>query len=143
MRHPEIQSKLAQELDDVVGRKRQPGLADQDKMPYTLAFINEVHRKASIVPLGVQHWTNSDVEVGRFTIPKDSIVVPNLWEVHHDPDTWTDPNVFRPERFLNSEAEFVNRDQDHSFQRGSTEMPRGNIGQSGDLPLSDQSHPEL
>ena len=28
MRYPEIQSKLAQELDDVVGRRRQPGLAE-------------------------------------------------------------------------------------------------------------------
>ena len=123
MRHPEIQSKLAEELDEVVGRERQPELADQEEMPFTLAFINEVHRKASIVPLGVQHWTNSDVRVGGFTIPKDSIVVPNLWEVHHDPDTWTDPDVFRPERFLNSRGEFVKSERVIPFSIGARRCP--------------------
>ena len=123
MRHPEIQAKLARELDDVVGGERQPGLSDQDKMPYTLAFINEVHRKASIVPLGVQHWTKSDVRVGGFMIPKDSIVVPNLWEVHHDPNTWTDPDVFRPERFLNSRGEFVKSEHVIPFSIGARRCP--------------------
>ena len=56
-------------------------------------------------------------------MPKDSIVVPNLWEVHHDPDTWTDPNVFRPERFLNSDTEFVNTDQVIPFSVGARRCP--------------------
>ena len=49
--------------------------------------------------------------------------MPNLWEVHHDPDTWTDPNVFRPERFLNSDTEFVNTDQVIPFSVGARRCP--------------------
>ena len=92
-------------------------------MPYTCAFISEVHRKASLVPLAVQHWTNKDVNVGGFTIPKDSIVVPNIWEVHHDPDIWTDPDAFRPERFLNDKGEFVKSEFVIPFSIGTRRCP--------------------
>ena len=123
MRHPEIQTKIQRELDAGVGRDRQPALSDQGSMPYTCAFISEVHRKASLVPLAVQHWTNKDVNVGGFTIPKDSIVVPNIWEVHHDTDTWTDPDAFRPERFINDKGDFVKSEFVIPFSIGTRRCP--------------------
>ena len=123
MRHPDIQSKLQQELDDNVGPERLPGLMDQASTPYTMAFIDEVHRMASLVPLAVQHWTNKDVKVGNFTIPKDSIVVPNIWEVHHDKETWGDPETFRPERFLSAEGKFVKNERVMPFSLGARRCP--------------------
>ena len=37
-------------------------------------------------------------------IPKDTIVVSNLWYMMHDPDVWDDPYEFKPERFLDTEG---------------------------------------
>ena len=88
-----------------------------------MAFIDEVHRMASVVPLGVQHWTNADVEVGGYTIPKDTIVVPNLWEVHHDPITWGDPDVFRPDRFIDQSGKFVKHEHVIPFSIGARRCP--------------------
>lgn len=32
-------------------------------------------------------------------LPKDSTVVLNVWAMHHNPETWEDPQHFQPERF--------------------------------------------
>ena len=37
-------------------------------------------------------------------IPKDTIVISNLWYMMHDPAVWDDPYEFKPERFLDTEG---------------------------------------
>ena len=41
----------------------------------------------------------SDSEVDGMFLPKGSTVVMNVWAMHHDNDTWKDPEHFIPERF--------------------------------------------
>ncbi|KAI8496642.1 hypothetical protein Bbelb_252970 [Branchiostoma belcheri] len=98
--HPEIQEKVAAELDSVVGRDRLPELSDRQATPYTEATIHEVMRKGSFAPVSLPHTTTVDTTLRGYRIPKGTWIMPNLWALHHDPDTWGDPDVFRPERFL-------------------------------------------
>ena len=37
---------------------------------------------------------------GGYDVPQGTMVLLNLWMMHHDPDNWTDPEDFKPERFL-------------------------------------------
>ena len=65
VKHPDIQEKVAQEVDNVIGRDRLPSLEDFGKLPYTEAALNEVLRFSSVVPLGVPHTTMEDTTLGK------------------------------------------------------------------------------
>ncbi|XP_072040946.1 cytochrome P450 2J4-like [Amphiura filiformis] len=100
MAYPKIQDKVQQEIDNVVGRNRLPNISDKEQMPYTEATLMEIQRIASIVPLGVPHYAAEDCALFGYTIPKNTMIMSNIWAIHHDPATWTDPEIFRPERFI-------------------------------------------
>ena len=44
--------------------------------------------------------TTKDVSVEGYDVPKDSLILANLWGFMKDPDHWEDPMMFRPESFL-------------------------------------------
>jgi len=44
-----------------------------------------------------------------FDILKGTLVFANLYQAHHDPKVWGDPEKFRPERFLNPDGTCMRR----------------------------------
>uniref|UniRef100_A0A3B5B008 Cytochrome P450, family 1, subfamily C, polypeptide 2 n=1 Tax=Stegastes partitus TaxID=144197 RepID=A0A3B5B008_9TELE len=99
-KHPEMQTKLHELVDKVVGRNRLPSIEDRVHMAYLDAFIYETMRFTSFVPVTIPHSTTSDVTVDGLHIPKDTVVFVNQWSVNHDPLKWKDPHIFDPSRFL-------------------------------------------
>lgn len=131
IRNPEVQTKIQAELDKVVGKDRLPNIQDQINTPFTLAFIDEVHRFASHVPLGVQHWTNEDIDLDGFTIPANSMVIPNISEVHHEQGLWGDDrNEFNPDRLLNEEGEYIKRKEIIPYSIGVRRCPGESLAKS-------------
>jgi len=45
-------------------------------------------------------------------------VIVNLWSAHMDPNVWEEPEIFRPDRFLNDIGEVINRDKMIAFSLG-------------------------
>lgn len=101
--HPEIQSKMRAEIDDVIG-SRPVSLADRDKMPFTDAVLTETLRAGNIAPFALPHTASYDVNWNGYLIPKGATIWPCLDSVMNDDDMFTDPEHFKPERFLDSEG---------------------------------------
>ncbi|XP_074088815.1 cytochrome P450 1A2-like [Macrotis lagotis] len=101
---PEVQKKIQEELDEVIGRDRRPLLADKPRLSYLEAFILEMFRHTSFVPFTIPHSTTRATTLNNFYIPKGTCVFMNQWQVNHDPKIWGDPSVFRPERFLSADG---------------------------------------
>ncbi|XP_035315954.1 cytochrome P450 2D27 isoform X2 [Cricetulus griseus] len=116
--HPDVQSRVQQEIDDVIGKVRHPEMADQARMPYTNAVIHEVQRFGDIVPLNVPHMTSRDVEVQGFLIPKGTTLIPNLSSVLKDETVWEKPLHFHPEHFLDAQGRFVKHEAFMPFSAG-------------------------
>jgi cytochrome P450 len=104
--HKKVQEKIQKELDIVVGKDRLPTLDDAKNMSYLQAALCEVLRIASVVSF---IGTNAirDTTIAGYHIPKGTLVCPNLKRMHHDEREWPEPDVFKPERFLDSEEKFV------------------------------------
>ncbi|XP_073483734.1 cytochrome P450 1B1-like [Aquarana catesbeiana] len=109
IRYPDVQRKLQCEVDEFVGRDRLPCIEDQPNLPYVMAFIYELMRFSSFVPVTIPHATTKHTTLMGFYIPKDTVVFVNQWSVNHDSLKWSNPEVFDPNRFLDDKG-FLNKD---------------------------------
>uniref|UniRef100_A0A4W5R990 Cytochrome P450 1A n=1 Tax=Hucho hucho TaxID=62062 RepID=A0A4W5R990_9TELE len=109
VRFPHIQLRLQEEVDKVVYRSRLPTIEDQSQLPYVMAFIYEVMRFTSFVPLTIPHSTITDTTIMGYTILKDTVIFINQWSSNHDPIRWTHPETFDPLRFLEQDSS-LNKD---------------------------------
>ncbi|XP_017749576.1 PREDICTED: cytochrome P450 2D17-like [Rhinopithecus bieti] len=116
--HPDVQRRVQQEIDDVIGQVQRPEMGDQARMPYTTAVIHEVQRFGDIVPLNVPHMTSRDIEVQGFLIPKGTTLFTNLSSVLKDEAVWEKPFRFHPEHFLDAQGHFVKPEAFLPFSAG-------------------------
>nr|ARO89866.1 cytochrome P450 Cyp2u1 [Andrias davidianus] len=108
--NPDIQEKVQAEIDAVIGHDRPPTMTDKSGMPFTEATIMEVQRMTVVVPLSIPHMASETTVFQGYTIPKGSVIVPNLWAVHRDPNIWEKPNDFNPRRFLDENGQVLKKD---------------------------------
>ncbi|KAF8999598.1 cytochrome P450 [Cyathus striatus] len=100
---PETMKKAQAEIDAIIDSNRIPGFEDQITLPYTWALLKETFRWRTIAPFGVPHSvTENDAYKGMF-IPKGSTVYANIYAMTQDEEMFPEPDVFRPERFINTD----------------------------------------
>ncbi|KAJ6548518.1 cytochrome P450 [Mycena capillaripes] len=99
-KYPEVQSKAQAEIDAVVGQNRLPTFEDRQSLPYIEAIYKELLRWHTTAPLAIPHRAMADDVYRNYFIPKDTLVVANVWKFLHDPNVYKDPFIFNPDRFL-------------------------------------------
>ncbi|XP_058189943.1 cytochrome P450 78A3-like [Rhododendron vialii] len=100
--HPNVQSRVHDELDRVVGQSRAISENDITNLVYLPAVIKEVLRLHPPSPL--LSWARlaiTDTTVDGHHIPQGTTAMANIWAIMRDPNVWSDPLEFKPERFVN------------------------------------------
>ncbi|CAO2819338.1 unnamed protein product [Amaranthus hypochondriacus] len=100
VRHPEVQSKVQDELDKVVGKSRPLMESDIPSLNYLQSVIKEVLRLHPPGPL--LSWARlsvTDTTLDGYHIPAGTTAMVNMWAITRDPQIWVDPLRFYPERF--------------------------------------------
>ncbi|KAM0877168.1 hypothetical protein ACQ4PT_035672 [Festuca glaucescens] len=111
IQQPEIQARLRREIDDETTDGAMMSSKSLRSMPYLNAVVMEslrMHPPVCFILRGA-HGEGAKELVGATAMPADGLrVLFNLGDIGRDKATWTDPDEFRPERFLaGGEAENV------------------------------------
>ncbi|XP_044739040.1 cytochrome P450 4C1-like [Chrysoperla carnea] len=97
--HPEIQDKVYNEIQSVLGDNENFGRDDLKKLYYTTMVIKEVSRLFPVAPFIVREVTE-DFPIDKVVLPRGTSVFIGVMYVHRDPNHWEYPNKFYPEHFL-------------------------------------------
>ncbi|TPX32252.1 hypothetical protein SmJEL517_g04589 [Synchytrium microbalum] len=107
--NPTVTAKLLAEIDDRVG-KGEPTMAMLSELKYLDNFVKEVQRLYTVAGFNLRR-PRQDSEICGYMVPKDSVVIINIWAIHtapwiwgitgrdFDPDRWTRPiphNAYLP-----------------------------------------------
>ncbi|KAM5145956.1 cytochrome P450 2F2-like [Mantella aurantiaca] len=126
IKYPEIQDKLHEEIDRVIGRIRDPKVEDRNQMPYMNAIIHEVQRISDVLPLGCIRSAAADVTLHGYNLPKGTDILPLLTTVLHDPSQFETPGEFNVKHFLDENGKFKKNNGFMPFAAGK----RACIGES-------------
>jgi cytochrome P450 len=121
-RHPLVQEALHDEAAaHLAGRA--PRAEDLPHLPLATAVFQEALRLYPPAP-GLARRADEPDEIQGRPVPARAILMPSQWVIHRHPDYWDEPDQFRPERFLSSQAQERPKFAYFPFGGG----PRGCIG---------------
>ncbi|XP_022918199.2 cytochrome P450 4C1-like [Onthophagus taurus] len=124
--YKDVQEKVCEELKDILNEtKRDFNMEDLNEMKYLERVIKESLRLYPSVPF-IGRVLSEDIETpSGYYLPKDTSVLLGIYDMHHDPKYYKDPENFDPDRFL---AENIIGKHPYSYIPFSA-GPRNCIGQ--------------
>ena len=124
--NPKMQQRMYTEIAEQVGNCHAPTTQEMSKLPYVVAFYMEVMRFCNITIQSLPRAATAETKLGGYTIPTNAMLRPDFDSIFADETIWGDPDVFRPDRFLDEYGAFQNNKFFKPFSYG----PRDCLGTS-------------
>ncbi|KAK7453121.1 hypothetical protein CaCOL14_005034 [Colletotrichum acutatum] len=100
VRNPGWFEKLQAEVDSVVGPDRLPTFEDMPRLPLVRACVKETLRYYPITAGGFPHRLTEDDTYNGYHLKKGTVVHAVQWAIQRDPETYPEPELFNPDRWL-------------------------------------------
>jgi cytochrome P450 family 110 len=95
--HPEVRTRVLVELGEAGPSPLEPQRVT--RLEYLDAVCRETLRLTPIVPLVGRRLTRP-MRIGGIDLPGGAVAAPCIYLAHRRPESWSEPERFRPERFL-------------------------------------------
>ncbi|KAH7837410.1 hypothetical protein Vadar_013602 [Vaccinium darrowii] len=129
VKNPNSMKKAQQEVRNKAGNRGAIDENDLQEYPYLQAVIKETMRLHPPAPLLVPHETTQKCNISGYEIPPKTVVHVNAWAIGRDPESWENPEIFSPERFIGSSVDFRGKDFELiPFGAGRRGCPGLNMG---------------
>lgn len=103
--NPTVQEKLFKEIDQFYSRNPGSTLFEvAQSVEYVDMVVQESLRMYPAAPIAARK-TAKNVEINGQIFPKGCAVVLPIMAIHYSPEHWSEPTLFRPERFSKEEKE--------------------------------------
>ena len=106
VKHPRVMKKAQEEVRRVYGNKGYVDESELHQLTYISAIIRETLRLHPPLPLLLPRQTLEACELNGYIIPTKANVMVNVWAIARDPRYWDEPDVFHPERFIDSSIDY-------------------------------------
>ena len=106
LKNPKVMAKAQAEVRGIFSGK---GNADETmihELKFLKLVIKETLRLHPPVPLLIPRESRDRCEIYGYEIPVKTRVIINAWAIARDPENWTDPERFIPERFLDGSIDY-------------------------------------
>ncbi|KAI9013850.1 cytochrome P450 [Phycomyces nitens] len=104
LQNPDVKNKMQDEIDSFIAEnKRTPGFSDRNQLKYNVAVHRENLRFKPTTIFGLPHHITEDVVTHGYLIPKGTVALNGMHSMHMNPDVFTDPKTFNPDRYLGNE----------------------------------------
>lgn len=104
--NPDALKKLQKEIDETFPNKASVDYETLMNMDYLDAALNESLRLFPVAAR-LERVCKKTVEINGLVIPKDMVVMIPTYVLHRDPEHWSDPDSFKPERFTKGNKESI------------------------------------
>ncbi|KAL2346970.1 hypothetical protein Fmac_000970 [Flemingia macrophylla] len=108
--NPQVMEKAQKEVRSILGERRVVGESDLHKLEYMRGIIKEIFRLHPAAPMLVPRESMENVVIEGYGIPAKTRFFVNAWAIGRDPESWENPNTFKPERFLGSDIDYRGQD---------------------------------
>ncbi|XP_077880841.1 cytochrome P450 3A19-like [Ictidomys tridecemlineatus] len=105
--HPDVQTKLQQEIDAALPNKASATYDIVLQMEYLDMVVNETLRLYQIAGR-LERVYKKDVEINGVPIRKGTVVMISSFVLHRDSQHWPEPEEFCPERFSKNNKDSIN-----------------------------------
>ncbi|XWS51769.1 hypothetical protein CRYUN_Cryun11dG0011500 [Craigia yunnanensis] len=107
LKNPRVMREAQAEVRRVFEEKGNVDETGIFKLKYLKAVIKETFRIRPPVPLLLPRECNQACEINGYEVAAKTRVLINAWALGRDPDYWSEPDKFYPERFLNSSVDYM------------------------------------
>ncbi|KAG7591488.1 Cytochrome P450 [Arabidopsis thaliana x Arabidopsis arenosa] len=107
IRNPRVMKKVQDEIRTTLGDKKER-ITEEDlnQLHYFKLMVKEIFRLHPAAPLLLPRETLSHVKIQGYDIPAKTQIMINAYAIARDPELWTNPDEFNPDRFLDSSIDY-------------------------------------